>query len=97
MLRADGYSIITSPGERPVEADLEKCAHCQAIQFMRAGFGAPQVMIFRADATHYMRDVSRCLNCYRFICPRCEGKPCIPFEKKVDLEEAAARKRIVCE
>ena len=28
MREANGYSIITSPGERPVEHDLSNCAHC---------------------------------------------------------------------
>ena len=93
MRDAGGYSIITAPGERAVENDLENCAHCQAVQFLRAGLGGnPEIMIFRADGTHYLREARRCSNCWKFVCPKpgC-NQDCVPFEKKLDQEERAAR------
>jgi hypothetical protein len=92
MREANGYSIITSPGQRSVEHDLSCCAHCHGVQFMKAGFGHPQIMIFRADTTHYLVEAHRCRNCFQFVCPKSEcQRECVPFEKKLDAEERAAR------
>ena len=97
MRNAPGYSIITSPGERAVENDVTKCAHFQRVMLLAPGFSAPFMMVFRADGSHYMRDSVKCLNCYQHICPACEAKrECVPFEKKVDEEEKAAR-RLICQ
>ena len=93
MRDAGGYSIVTEPGARPVESDLTNCAHCNAVQFVKAGFGPPQILVYRADGTHYLHEARRCLNCYRYVCPRSEcNKDCVPFELKLDREEAAARR-----
>lgn len=96
MRDAGGYSIVTSPGERPVEHDLARCAHCPFIMFMKPGFSRPQTLIFRADGTHYEREAGFCQSCYQHVCPRCDGKDCQPYEKKVDLEEKAARQGLFC-
>jgi hypothetical protein len=91
MRDAPGYSIITSPGERALEHDLYTCAHCNAITFTKSGLGRLQVAIIMRDGTTQMRDAGFCRNCFRHVCPRCDGKECVPFEKKIDLEEKAAR------
>lgn len=95
MRNAEGYSVIVSPGERPVEHDTATCGHCQQITFTQSTMGKPQVLVFRADGSHVMRDIGFCRNCFRHICPRCEGKDCLPFEKRIDAEERVAR-RLVC-
>ena len=96
MLNAGGYSVTFAPGERDVERDTYSCAHCGFITFTNPGFGRPlQVAVITKDLSVEMRDAPFCRSCYRHICPRCEGKDCVPIEKKVDLEEAAARKGII--
>lgn len=92
MRNAEGYSVVVSPGERPIEHDTATCAHCQGISFTKSPGGKLQVLMFKNDGSHVLRDIGFCRNCYRYVCPRCEGKECVPFEKKLDLEEAAARK-----
>lgn len=96
MLKAEGYSIITAPGERPVEQDTFTCGHCNAISLTSPGFGKPlQVAVVRADGSVYMKDAGFCRNCFRHICPRCENFECVPLEKKLELEERAARRLIL--
>lgn len=97
MLNASGYSVIVEPGKRNVEHDTISCAHCGKIEFTRAGFGPGglQVAVIKRDLSVEMRPAPFCRNCYRHICPRCEGKDCVPLEKKIDIEESAARKGII--
>lgn len=94
MRTAGGYSVVVSPGERPLEHDTTNCAHCGHIGFMQAGFGPPRMLIFKADGTHYLKEIERCLKCFQFICPRAQCVECIPYLKKVDDAEKAARKFI---
>lgn len=96
MLKPEGYSIITAPGARDVEHETSTCAHCQAISLMRAGFGPAQVKVMRADGSHYFVEAPFCRGCFRHICPRKEcGEQCVPFEKRLEIEERAAR-RMIC-
>jgi predicted transcriptional regulator len=30
---------------------------------------------------------SMCRNCMKMVCPRCASGPCVPFLKKLELEE----------
>ena len=97
MLKAEGYSIITEPGQRPREHDTITCGHCGQITFTSAGFGKPmQVAVIKADGDVLMKDVGFCRNCFRHICPCCENNfECVPLEKKIEAEEAQARKLIL--
>lgn len=97
MRNPEGYSIITDPAfARPIEHDTTSCGHCNAISFTQVKGGKPQVLIFQNDGNHVMRDVPFCRNCFRFICPRCEGKECYPFEKYLDKVEGEAQRRFIC-
>lgn len=75
--QAGGYSVITSPGERSVEHDITKCAHCQSIIFLKA-------MCKPEDAPNF------CMNCFAPVCKRHECKECVPFLKKIEEEERKA-------
>lgn len=95
MLNSPGYSIITEPGKRDIEHDVFTCGHCQSITFTKSGHGRMQVLIMKNDGTQEMRECGFCRNCYRYICPRCEGMPCYPAEKRIEEEEKLAR-RFIC-
>lgn len=96
MLRAEGCSIITSPGERVRETDTFTCGHCNAITFTKPGLGGPlQVAMIKADHSVVMKDAGFCRKCWRHICPRCENFECVPLEAKIEAEEATARKLIL--
>lgn len=97
MLKAEGYSVITEPGKRSLEHDTFTCAHCNAITFTSPGFGKPlQVAIVGWKGDVRMQDAGFCRLCYRHICPRCEAKKeCTPLMKKIEEEEAIARKLIL--
>ena len=95
MRNAGWYGETFAPGERTKEEDAYGCAHCQAISFVRPGFGKPlQVAMVKRDGSVTMVDAPFCRNCYQYICPRCEGKPCVPKEKMIEEMEKAARKVI---
>lgn len=78
MLRSQGYATITSPDGGMVESDTFTCAHCQRIVHV-----AP-----RANPA----DVGGlCKVCMGLICPRCVGRRCAPWEKKLQKMEARER------
>lgn len=92
MLRAGAIGQILEPGERTIEIDAPPCAHCGFILLMAPGFRLPHVMIRRLDGSSYRREAGWCRGCARPLCPRCAGGACVPYEQRVDREEAAARK-----
>lgn len=92
MLNPGGYAVTKTLGEKDVEQDVELCAHCSVIMYRRPGLNVPpQVMVFRPDNTVYFKDVDKCLKCNRYKCPRRACVECTPYEKKIDMEEKAAR------
>lgn len=101
MFRAEGYSIITAPGERAIEQDTYTCGHCNAISFTKPLVGGTlQVAVVQNDGSVRMQPAGFCRKCWRWICPRCEaaagrGFECVPLEAKIEAEEAAARKLIM--
>jgi hypothetical protein len=98
MRQPGGYATIIDPGASRLveEFDTITCPHCGFVAMTRAGLRAtPQVMIFRADGTHYMKDAGFCRDCYQHVCPRCDGKPCDNRFRRLDREEAEARKLII--
>lgn len=52
------------------------CFHCNAVEHVPA----------RADVNY----VGFCRNCMKPICHVCAGKPCMPYEKKLELIESQA-------
>lgn len=100
MRNAGGFAETILPGARTIERDTYTCGHCQNISFTEnvtvGGTRKLQVLLFRSDGSHVMADAGFCRNCFRHICPRCDGKPCVPFEKRLDDEERSARGLIIC-
>jgi hypothetical protein len=97
MRNPQGYAHIIDPGARLLkqEFDTITCIHCGHVDMTRAGMtGRLEVLVYRSDGTHYMKEAGFCRGCFRPICPVCEGKPCTNRFKKLELEESAANKLI---
>jgi hypothetical protein len=97
VLKPHGYSTITDPGARRLveEHDTITCIHCGGISMTQAGHGTPQVMIFRPDGSHYLKEASKCRSCSDWQCPRCADKPCDNRHRRLDREEEAARPKLI--
>lgn len=99
MLKAEGYSLITDPGQRAVEHDTITCGHCGFITFTAPGRAGdpPRLAVIQFDNSVTMREVHRCRKCWRFVCPKCEKNvfECTPLEAKIEAEENAYRKLIL--
>lgn len=80
MRNPKGYAIITGPDHPDIEWDTFTCKHCQHVVRVTPFCDA-------ADAG------GRCLVCDSLICKGCLGKPCLPFEKKIEAMEARERFR----
>ena len=79
MRNPGGYAVVTSPdGQR--EADTFTCNHCNHLVEVKAGEKAEDIGGF-------------CKLCMELVCPRCAGGPCVPFEKKLEQQEAAYHAR----
>lgn len=91
-----GYATIIDPsfssGNGVQEFDTLSCIHCGRIDMTANKSGKLEVLVFRADGTHYMKEAGFCRSCYKPICPICDGKPCSNRFKRLDEQEAAARK-----
>lgn len=99
MRRPDGYSAVTDPGGPRLtqEADLVTCIHCGHIDMTRFPNGNLEVMIQRADGSHYFKQAGFCRNCMHHICPKCDGKPCRNrFAYLDEIEKAARKLQLVC-
>jgi hypothetical protein len=96
MRNPHGYATISDPGVGSLqEFDTVSCIHCGGISMTRSLSGTLEVMVYRADGTHYMMEAGFCRSCMKPICPRCVGKPCDNRFKRMEREEAAAR-RFIC-
>lgn len=97
MRNPQGYATIIHPGTGLEEHDTITCIHCGDISMTKSSFsGIPEVMVYRADGTHYLRECDFCRNCMAYYCPKCIGKPCRNRFKHLDQIEAAARKQFLC-
>lgn len=97
MLKPDGYGEVIAPPRvcEFREHDVVTCIHCGSVSMTRSGLtGKLEVLIFRADGSHYMRECGFCRNCYKPICPKCDGKPCDNRFRRMEEDEAAAQKLI---
>jgi len=74
MLKPQGYAIATGPdGVR--EWDTTTCAHCNAVTHIQSGCRPEDIG-------------GLCKVCMGLICPKCVGKTCVPFLKKLERLEA---------
>lgn len=97
MRNPQGYATIIHPERGIEEHDTVTCIHCGQIAMTKSSFsGIPEVLVYRADGTHYLRPCDFCRNCMAYYCPRCIGKPCMNRFKKMELDEAADRKKFLC-
>ena len=79
MLRPGGY-LHSFGGDLPEqENDTFTCKHCNRVVIVK----------LRCDPADMG---GRCFNCDGLICPRCVGKGCTPFEKR--LEQIERRDRL---
>lgn len=93
MRNPRGYATIVDPDLGVQEFDTITCAHCGSVTMSQTTINStPQVMVYRADGTHYMKDAGFCRACFAHICPRCNGKECSNRFKRLDQEEALMRK-----
>lgn len=94
-VRPQGYSEIISPVEDIVSLDKIRkehippgvakfdtatCYHCGSV--------------FHISARMHPSDIGGvCKQCMQIICPRCLDKPCVPWEKQMELLEGAIERR----
>lgn len=96
MRNPQGYAQIIDPAlASPVEFDTVTCIHCGQIGMTRSPGGKLEVMVFRADGSHYMLEAGFCRSCMQVVCPKCSGKPCNNRFRRLDGEEKAAQ-RLIC-
>lgn len=89
MRNPQGYAVITSPEKARVtfdkmrcedvcagvnERDTFSCVHCNRVVHVRPKASMDEVG-------------SMCRNCMKMVCPKCASGPCVPFMKKLELEE----------
>lgn len=80
MLRPQGYATITDPDLGVTERDTFTCHHCNSIKHVKP--------------RERPEDIGGlCKVCMSLICAACVGQACLPFLKKLELEEAAYRAR----
>ena len=72
-----GYATITGPG-RTQEYDTCSCVHCNRVWAIHGTDGKENLGGW-------------CRQCQAMICSDCAGKPCTPFEKKLELYESRRR------
>lgn len=96
-IKTQGYSEIISPTQDIVNLDhirreqipagvakfdTATCFHCNSI--------------FHVSARMHPSDIGGvCKQCMQIICPRCLDKPCVPWEKQMEVMESAIQRRRV--
>jgi len=80
MRRPQGYALAVDPGQqKPVlECDTFTCCHCNSIVLVKPKAPPEELGGF-------------CTLCMKNVCPKCVGKKCIPFEKRLLANEARGR------
>lgn len=96
MKDPQGWAQIIDPtaGRLVTEYDTITCIHCGKVEMTRGPRGKLQCLVVRADNTHYFREAGFCRNCYRPVCPACDGKPCTNRFRLLDEEEGFAKKML---
>ena len=75
MLRPQGYAQLIGAGRTVKECDTMTCSHCNNIVHIKPMCDPAEVG-------------GLCKMCMKYICPSCVGKGCVPFEKKLQEQEA---------
>ena len=77
-MKAGGYAYTFDPTGIVQECDTQTCNHCNKVVHIK----------------HKMDPADMgglCKQCMKFICPKCVGFSCTPFEKKLEAVEARER------
>lgn len=77
-MRAGGYAYIFDESGTQKECDTQTCNHCNRVMHIRP----------KCDPADLG---GLCKLCMKYICPKCVGLGCTPFEKQLELIEAKAR------
>lgn len=99
MLNPGGYAVWTDRETgRLLERDTITCAHCQRVVYMRprdassARETVQGLSKFDQGAEHDGDLGGFCRLCMKHICGPCSDVgTCIPFERKLEINEQAAR------
>lgn len=98
MRNAHGFGqIIGDPAHTHgvAEHDVVNCIHCGGISMTKSSAtGKLEVMVFRADGTHYLKEAGFCRQCMAPICPKCDGRPCSNRFRRLEAQEKEAAKMI---
>jgi len=78
MRKPGGYGVVMGPLGVEQETDTFTCRHCNSVHRVKP-FCDP------ADLG------GQCRLCDAPICPKCVGKNCTPFEKRLEIVEARDR------
>jgi hypothetical protein len=78
MLKPGGYAFTFGPNGVQQELDTFTCCHCNSVVHIKPKCNP-------ADLG------GQCRLCDKPICPRCLGKGCTPFEKRLEQVEARDR------
>ena len=76
MIKPGGINTYYDPVFGEVESHSSTCRHCQKL----SEFPSRRKMMEHVDV---------CRGCMELICLECVGKPCLPYEKRAELEEKA--------
>lgn len=79
MRQPQGYTIVTGPGPGTGESDTFTCAHCGCVRIVKPMARAEDM----GGICHMCGDKHR----PSFICEKCVGKGCQPFEEKLKQME----------
>lgn len=89
MRNPGGFAQIISPGDDTVRLDGFQCHEIRAGTTEMETYGC-----FHCNSiVHVMPRMDPanlgglCKQCMRLICPRCLDKGCVPFEKKLEIQE----------
>ena len=95
MRNPQGYAEIFNPGIAVEEHDTVTCIHCGQVGMTKSSLsGIPEVLVYRPDGTHYLREAGFCRSCMNYTCGR---KCCIECNnrfRKLEQEEKTAWKLI---
>ncbi len=78
MLKPGGYAFTFGPLGTEKEMDTFTCCHCNSVVHVKP----------KCDPADLG---GQCRLCDKPVCPKCVGKGCTPFEKKLEWWEARSR------
>lgn len=93
MRKPHGYGVWVGDG-RDAEVDSITCGHCNAVVFVKPGFGATVYLIYGMDPTLPPKEEAGafCRVCMTPVCLKCHSVgACTPFERRLEASESRGR------